>query len=176
MDKLQELLEKFRYDTGWNAENRDGTHRFDKEIAWIEIMVKDYSEKLGLSVDKTVELMEEKRTYSWPNYYQPANFPPLDSKEVIGVFETFKAFKEHVIQNYKGFKCGACGNIGHHPQECDHRIKKDGICDWTSYGLFTSDIHAVIIESGIKPIPIFPPIPKDNVDKPQKVVIKKEEM
>lgn len=39
MNKLDELLEKFRSDKGWNTENRDGSHRFDKEIEWIGRMV-----------------------------------------------------------------------------------------------------------------------------------------
>jgi len=162
MDKLQELLEKLRNDKMWNTENRDGSRRFDKEIAWIEEMIKQYSEKLGLSTDKTTELMEAQRDYSWPNYYQPANFPPLDSDNIIGVFDTVDAFNLHFKRTYKGFKCPRCGNIGRHPQECEHRIAKDGVCDWASYGLFKSGIQVVILESGIKPIDIFPPVPKDK--------------
>lgn len=160
MDKLNELLEKFRNDKSWNTENKDGTHRFDKEILWIETMVKEYAEKLNISVDRTVELMESKRNYSWPNYYQACNFPSIDSKNIFGVFKTFDAFRAHILKNYKGFKCGACGNIGRSPQECDHRIAEDGICDWTSYGLFKSGTKVIIFEDGLKPIPIFEPILK----------------
>lgn len=163
MDKLQELLEKFRNDESWNTENRDGTHRFDKEILWIESMFKDYAEKLSIPLDKVIDLIEGKRTYSWPNYYQEANFPTLDDKNLIGIFETFDSFRQHAESSYQGFKCGACGNIGHHPQECDHRIDKDGKCDWTSYGLFKSWFSVIILEDGIKAIPIFEPVMKDEL-------------
>lgn len=161
MDKLQELLDKFRNDENWNTEEKNGSHRFDKKLEWIKFMIKDYSEKLSLSIDRTVEIMEEKRTYSWPNYYQEANFPPLNSSGLIGVFDTFEDFRKHTLNNYKGFKCGACGNIGSDPQECEHRIKKDGKCDWTSYGLFSSGVSVIILESGLKAISIFKPVDKE---------------
>ncbi len=159
---LQTLLDSFRNDKRWNTENRDGSHRFDKEITWIEEMIKDYAKALGIKTDAAATIIESQRNYSWPNYYQPANFPPLDSKDIIGVFDTVDAFKEHFKRTYKGFKCQKCGNIGRHPQECDHRIAKDGVCDWASYGLFKSGIQVVILESGIKPIDILPPVPKDK--------------
>ncbi|MFA5378469.1 MAG: hypothetical protein WC455_22130 [Dehalococcoidia bacterium] len=162
MNKLQELLAKFRNDPDWNTENRDGTHRFDKEVLWIESMFKDYAEKLNMPLDKVVDLIEGKRTYSWPNYYQPANFPAFDSKGLVGVFETFDSFKQHAKANYKGFKCGACGNVGSHPQECIHRIEKDGKCDWTAYGLFKSGYSVIILEDGLKAISIFEPVMKDG--------------
>lgn len=162
MDKLQELIEEFTNDKDWNRLNKDGTHRFDKEIAWIETMIKEYAEKLNFTIDKTVEMMEAKRTYSWPNYYQEANFPKLDGKDIVGIFDTFEAYRNHAEKHYKGFKCSACGTIGSHPQLCIHRLNKDGKCDWTSYGLFSSGIYVVILESGIKPIPIFEPVPKEG--------------
>ncbi len=158
MGKLQELLDKFRNDKSWNTENHDGTHRFDKKILWIESMIKDYAAKLNLPVDRVVKLMEGKREYSWPNYYQPANFPPLDSDSLIGVFDTFDDFKSHALKHYKGYRCGLCGEIGEHPQECMHRIKKDGKCDWTSYGLFRSETSIIILENGLNAISIFKPV------------------
>lgn len=162
MSKLQKILDEFRSDTHWNTENKDGTHRFDSLILWIEKMVKEYAETLGLSEDEVMELMEEKRNYSWPNYYQEANFPPLDSNSVVGVFQTFEEFNEYSKTNYTGFKCGVCGDIGDHPQECEHRILKDGKCDWTSYGFFKSGTTVIILESGIKAIPIFEPVLKEQ--------------
>lgn len=169
MDKLQELLEKFRNDESWNTENRDGTHRFDKKILWIESMILDYASKLNLPIDKVVELVEGKRNYSWPNYYHPANFPSLslDSNSLIGVFDTFEDFRNHTQKHYKGYKCAACGEIGNHPQECSHRIKKDGKCDWTSYGLFRSGTSVIILEDGLKAISIFEPVLKDMLTKAQ---------
>lgn len=165
MDKLQELLDNFKNDASWNTENRDGTHRFDEKILWIESMINNYAEKLNMSLDKVIELIEGKRTYSWPNYYQPANFPDFDSKGLFGVFETVEDFRQHIKANYRGFRCGKCGNVGSDPQECIHRSEKDGKCDWTSYGFFQSSIKVIILESGLKAIPIFEPVAKDKTTK-----------
>lgn len=162
MGKLEELLENFRNDTGWNTQNPSGTHRFDEKIAWIEIMVKDYAAKLNLTTDKVVEIMEEKRDYSWPNYYQKANFPGIDSDNIIGVFNTFQEFHEHAQKEWEGFRCSRCGDISPHPQECIHRINKDGKCDWCSFGLFKSGKGVIILEDGFKAIPIFEPVEKEG--------------
>lgn len=157
---LNELIETFKNDKSWNTENSDGSHRFDKKIAWIETMIKEYAERFNMPVDKVVELMENKRDYSWPNYYQEANFPPIDDKNLIGVFETFEAFNEYATKHYKGFRCSKCGNVGIHAQLCEHRIMEDGKCDWTSYGLFESPTKVIILESGFASIPIFEPVMK----------------
>lgn len=162
MGKLEELIEKFKNDDQWNTLESDGSHRFDKEIEWIENMVKDYAEKLNLTTDRVVEMMENKRDYSWPNYYQPANFPGVDSNNVIGVFETFKAFDEHASKEWKGYKCPKCGEVSIYPQECIHRIKKDGKCDWCAYGLFQSNKGVIVLERGLKTIPIFDPVEKEG--------------
>lgn len=96
MSKLDELLEGFRSDKGWNTENRDGSHRFDKEIEWIGQMINEYAEYFKMPVDEVVEIMEKKRTYSWPNYYQKANFPDVSSfGELVGVYKTFEEFQEY---------------------------------------------------------------------------------
>lgn len=60
MSKLDELLEGFRSDKGWNTENRDGSHRFDKEIEWIGQMINEYAEYFKMPVDEVVEIMEKK--------------------------------------------------------------------------------------------------------------------
>ena len=162
MDKLTELLEKFRSDEHWNTKNADGTHRFDEKIAWIEQMVKESAAALSMTTDEVVTILEEKRTYSWPNYYQKANFPSLNSELLYGVFPTFDAFHEESRKKWKGFRCPNCGDISSHPQMCIHRVKKDGKCDWCSYGLFQSGKGVVILEEGPKLIPIFEPVPKDD--------------
>lgn len=152
------MLETFRNNEHWNTLEPGGGHRFDKKLAWIESMVKSYAEKLGLYEDRVAEIMEEKRTYSWPNYYQPYNFPGIDSASLVGVFDTFDTFHEHARKHWKGFMCPRCGSISPYPQECVHRIEKDGKCDWCSYGIFKSWKRVVILEDGIKAIPIFEPV------------------
>lgn len=161
--KLQEMLEKFRADPVWNTPMHGGGHRFDKELKWLEGMVKEYAEKLGLTEDRVVEIMEKGRTYSWPNYYQPANFPRLDSENLIGVFETYEAFHNHAAAHWRGFTCPNCGDITSHPQICIHRLEKDGKCDWCSFGLFASNWKVIILENGLVAIPVFEPVEKEGV-------------
>ena len=160
--QLQEMLDSFRNDNVWNTLMVNGSHRFDKEIAWIEEMVKSYAERLNLSVDRVAEIMEETRDYAWPNYYQPANFPGIDSDSLIGVFETCDAFLEHAKEHWKGFICPKCGDVSPYPQLCIHRVEKDGKCDWRSYGLFRSGRGVIILEDGLKLNPIFDPVEKEN--------------
>lgn len=162
MDKLNALIEQFRNDHAWNTPNKDGSHRFDKEIAWIEEMIRNYAEKLNMTTDEVVDIMEKGRDYSWPNYYQPCNFPPLDSKNLIAVFKTFEDFRNHATQHWQGFRCPKCGTISTHPMLCKHRLDKDGVCDWCSDGLFRSDKGVIILENGLKAIPIFEPVPKEE--------------
>lgn len=162
MDKLQGLLEQFRSDETWNTKGRDGKHRFDDKLAWIETMVAEYAAALGRSTDEVVDLMEKCRDYSWPNYYQKANFPGLDSNEIYGVFDTFEDFRNTSKEKWKGFRCPRCGDITPYPQECKHRLEKDGKCDWCSFGLFRSGKGVIVIENGLGLIPIFEPVPKEE--------------
>lgn len=162
MDKLQSLLGRFRSDKNWNTEGRNGRHRFDDKIAWIEKMVMEYASALGKSTDEIVDLMEKGRDYSWPNYYQKANFPGIDSDSLYGIFDTAEDFKKSANEKWKGFRCPRCGDITSHPQECVHRITEDGKCDWCAYGLFRSGKGVIILERGIDLIPIFEPVPKEG--------------
>lgn len=160
-DKLKILLEKFRTDEQWNTLESDGTHRFDKEIAWIETMITQYAEALAISTDEAVILAEKGRGMSWPNYYQESNFPGINSDNVYGVYETFEEFRNIAKESWKGYRCPKCGDISPHPQECTHRLKHDGKCDWCSCGLFRDGKGVVILEAGLGLIPIFEPVPKE---------------
>ena len=167
MDKLQELITKLSNDSSWNTENKDGTHRFDEKLRWIEKMVKDYADKLGVTTDEVVEILESKRTYSWPNYYQEANFPGIDSSQLYGVFDSFEEFHGYASEHWTGFRCPRCGMVSPHPQECKHRMMKDGVCDWHAAGLFRSGRGVIIKEDGLALIPIFEPIPPERVKRIQ---------
>ena len=159
MNKLDELISKFENDKSWNTEYRDGSKRFDKELVWIRTMIESYSAKLNIPVDEVVESFEKQRDYSWPNYYQAAHFPDLDKLESVTVYETLDEF----YKANKKFKCPSCGNIYSHPTQCEHRIKKDGICDWTAGGLFQLGLHHVVIKSQtLVPIGIFKPVKEDK--------------
>lgn len=159
MNKLDELIIKFENDERWNTLERSGGRRFDKELIWIRKMIESYSEKLNIPIDEIVESFEKSRDYSWPNYYQKANFPDLDKIETVSIYETLDEFK----QSNKKFKCPSCGNIYDHPTNCEHRIKKDGICDWTAGGLFQLGLHHVVIKSiTLVPIGIFQPVKEET--------------
>lgn len=161
---LERVLDEFRNDKTWNTENKDGTHRFDEKIKWIEKMVKEYAEYFNLSVDDVITKLEEDRTYSWPNYYQEANFNNVsDFGNLLGIYNTFDDFNNYAKENWNGFKCPRCGSIGSHPQLCIHRLNKDGICDWSASGFITSKDGVIILENGFKRIPIFEPINKHFV-------------
>lgn len=179
---LQETLEKFRNDSNWNTKNPNGTHRFDKEILWIEEMVNNYAEELKMTPDEVISIMESFRNYSWPNYYQPANFPMLQKgfKDMLigkGVYKTIEDFRRYAKRYYQGFKCPACHNIGSHPSVCQHRIDfeemspeeqkkiKKPKCDWCADGLFTGPKRVIILEHGLKAIPVFEPVKRSNQKK-----------
>ena len=164
MDKLNALLKRFRDDERWNTKRADGSHRFDKEIAWIETMVKDYAEKLNMTTDEVVDLMEGKRDYSWPNYYQPENFPGIDSDSLYGIYDTFAEFRDKSKKQWAGFKCPKCGTVSIYPQECMYRRLDPSKCDWCAYGFFSSGKGIIVKEAGLKMIPIFEPVPKDVKD------------
>lgn len=162
MSKLEELLERFRNDRS-NTKYADGSRRFDKEIAWIDQMIRNYAEVLNMPIDEVVERMESGRQYWWPNYYQPCNFPELSSKSILGIFKTYDEFRDYAKEHWDGFVCPKCGAISQHPQECVHRINKDNVCDWCAYGLLDiSNLGVIVLESGLKKIPIFKPVPKSN--------------
>ena len=160
-NKLQELMRIFYNDENWNTGIPNGPRRFDTKIKWIEEMVKTYSEKLGIPVNQMVEKMEAARDFSWPNYYQEANFPDIGDDNIIGIFNNDEEFQDFCKANYKGFQCPACKNISWDPQECEHRVKKDGICDWTSMGLFGTGYFVIIQKHRVRPISIFPPVLKE---------------
>ena len=170
MGRLEELITKFREDETWNTLEKDGTHRFDKEILWIENMIKSYADYFKLNTDEVVDIMEKNRHMSWVNYYQHSSFPDVSEfDKLIGIFQTYEDFNEHARRNWKGFKCPKCGDITLYPQQCKHRVAKDGKCDWCSFGLFESPDRVIILESGFKTIPIFEPVELEEGEKWTKI-------
>lgn len=92
-----------------------------------------YAERFDVDPVKIFGILEERRTYSYPNYYQWAKFPRLDD---VVVCETMEELKVKIMPK-QGFRCPACGGVSKDPYECDTGIQKDGEpCNWKSYGLF----------------------------------------
>jgi hypothetical protein len=154
---FETTIEKFTNDKSWNTLERDGSRRMTSKIEWIKERVKYYAETLSMSKDKVMEYFEKERNYSWPNYYQENKFPKIDSKTMVGIFDTKKDF----FDKYPTFKCPKCGTISEYPSFCIHRKKEDGICNWTAGGLFRGPYSVIIKEIGIVPFAIFEPIEQD---------------
>lgn len=158
---LTKVLDKFKNDTSWNTENKDGSHRFDDKLKWLEETVMEYADYFHISADEVITIMESKRTYSWPNYYQEANFKSVSEFDnLIGIYKTFDEFNNYAKEHWEGFKCPACGDIGSHPQICIHRLKKDNKCDWVADGLFRAKDGIIVLENNFETIPIFEPVKK----------------
>ncbi len=156
---LTEVLNKFKNDTSWNTENKDGSHRFDEKLKWLEKTVKEYAKYFNTTEDEVITIMENNRTYSWPNYYQEANFKSVsDFDSLLGIYKTFDDFNNYSNEHWKGFKCPKCGTIGSHPQICIHRLNKDNKCDWVADGLFRAKDGIIVLENGFDVIPIFEPV------------------
>lgn len=140
---LAGMLEAFRNDEE-NKADSDGRRRFDRKLEWLEETVKRYAEKIGVTPDECAALLDAGRNCWWPNYYNESNFPPLDSKNFLGYFESPDAAGAYAREHWCGFRCPKCGNIGKSPTECDHRIKGDGVCDWCAFGLFQSPFVVLV--------------------------------
>lgn len=120
--------------TGWG----DRVPGFTQKI--VEIC-NHYAEFFKLDPVAVFQALEKKRDYSYPNYYQDANFPKLDG---VTVYENMEAMKE-AINPSLGFRCPRCNGISKDPYTCDSGVEIDygtkkkpklGPCDWKSYGLF----------------------------------------
>ena len=104
---------------------------------FVEAMVENYSKVLGMDKLEVLRTIETNRDYSAPNYYQEANFPKLDSSQVM-IFKNKEEFFERFPSHQ--FVCPACEGISTDPYECnsgefmDKKEKK--ICNWKAYGLF----------------------------------------
>lgn len=108
-------------------------NRKDNFIDTIKDICKHYSDELGYSKYEILQALEEKREYSYPNYYQWANFPKLDT--VV----KFKNKEEMIekIKPEKGFCCPACNGKSTDPYVCNSGLDmtKNKTCDWKAYGL-----------------------------------------
>lgn len=155
---FETTIEKFTNDESWNTLELDGSRRMTKTIQWIKEIVEHYAETLSMTKDEVMKLFEKERDYSWPNFYQESKIPKIDSKKMIGIFDTKKDF----FDQYPIFKCPNCGTISEYPSFCIHRKKEDGICDWTAGGLFRGPYSVIIKEIGIVPFAIFEPIKEGN--------------
>lgn len=94
-----------------------------------------YAEWLQVEPVDIFNALEQKRSYSYPNYYQWANFPRLDSD--VKIFENIGDL-HLAFQPAKGFICPACERVSKNPYECDatkNASKSVKKCDWKSYGL-----------------------------------------
>jgi hypothetical protein len=115
-----------------------------------------YAKFLHVSPLQIFESLEKKRDYSYPNYYQWAKFPKLDT---VTVFENREQMLE-TIKAKDGFRCPACGGISKNYQTCDTGLKmKNGkVCDWKAYGLFGTmgnGLRFIVVEEFLNDAVVF---------------------
>lgn len=104
-----------------------------------------YADRLGYEPVDVFNALEGKRTYSYPNYYQWANFPKLDT---VKIFKNLRKLK-NTIQPEKGFRCPACQGISKDPYTCDNNKR----CGWTSSSLFgtlNKGIRLIVVEEWLE--------------------------
>ncbi|MGR5328590.1 hypothetical protein [Photobacterium damselae] len=113
--------------------NNCDSHK-DRTINFIVKKCNEYSEALDLTPLEVFNAMEKARTYSYPNYYQEANFPDLTEPNVF-LFKSMTELQE-TVKKENGFICPACDGISTSATRCNCK-KDDGTeCDWAAYGLF----------------------------------------
>jgi hypothetical protein len=113
----------------------EGLKREQRVKEVIERVTTEYGKFLNLDKLTMLRTIEERRDYNTVNYYQDANFPKLDTNDVL-VFQNQKEFMERFPS--KQFICPACKQISTDPYICNsnHIDKKGKVCDWKAYGLF----------------------------------------
>ncbi len=141
---IKEMTDKVK---GWDDIHGrvDGFTKTIKEICIY------YAEKLGYTPAEVFKALEEKRDYSYPNYYQWAKFPKLEDVKVYKDQEELLK----VIQPEKGFRCPSCVGVSKDPYTCDTGIERKDkkICDWKSYGVFGTlgkGIRLIIVKDWLK--------------------------
>lgn len=116
---------------------RPGDHDYRGKLAWVLERAKHYAEITGLEASDILDAWEKERGYWYMNYYQDSQQPPLTNKDVR-IFDAQIDFENSVGK--AGFRCPMCEGISRSPYECTSgkEMRKGVICDWKSYGLFTT--------------------------------------
>ena len=117
--EIKKMLEKSG--KGWE-------HAEERVVEFIKTLCAEYSEFFKIDQVDLFKAFEKKRDYSYPNYYQRANFPKLEG---VTVFEN-EADMLSKIDAKQGFRCPSCKGISKGPYICD----ASNDCGWKSYGLF----------------------------------------
>lgn len=158
---LQTAIEALQKKESWS--DPESVKRFAKTITEICEHYAAFFNKKPIEIFK---LIESKRDYSYPNYWQWANFPKLES---VNIYET----KQDLLDDVKpelGFRCPRCKGITMDPYECKSgkEMEKGKICDWKVYGFFksTTDFKIIVkdkfFEDGAQVERVFLPISKEK--------------
>jgi hypothetical protein len=109
-----------------------GPHHADATLSFINTMLADYSDTLGISELDLLRALETRRDYYAPNFYQAANFPSLRGVRIFADLAELKA----TIPSRR-YRCPACAGVSTDPYTCNSGVVRDGkTCDWKAYGLF----------------------------------------
>jgi hypothetical protein len=137
-------------------------HCREKTINFVIDKCREYGEHFEMCPVEVFKRMEGRRNYSYPNYYQEANFPKLKD---VHIFDNIEHFKKYVGKD--GFRCPACKGVSTNPYKCNSGVKdKSGKpCDWKSYGLFSAEYQATFKDLFLKDFTInsiFTPIVEEG--------------
>ena len=153
MDQSTKTLEELIHDlTRDPKQNGWESHRIEKEKEIAEICQR-YAEYFNYTPEQVFLALERNRTYSYPNYYQEANFP---KKDAFDIYQNHDELRE-ALKPELGFRCPSCKGISTDPYECSQEE-----CDWKSYGFLKFGLYKFTIAENwiLKPFvdEIFPPI------------------
>lgn len=92
-----------------------------------------YAKHLHYTPFEILNVLEDKRHISAPNFYNEQTLPRLDANAVY-ILRDLAHYKQ--IVGVTGFRCPACGEINlTNPYECNH-VKGGKKCTWKAYGFF----------------------------------------
>lgn len=86
-----------------------------------------YSEFLGIGQEELLELIDSKRTYNAPNYYQSCNFPSLEN---VLLFDTQADFRKAAPSGK--YICPSCEKVSTNPLKCN----ASATCQFDARGFF----------------------------------------
>lgn len=129
-----EIIESLKQSARDSWPGTDGESREKIIEEFLNKMLDNYSQFLGMSRRDILVALEIKRDYSANNFYQERNLPELKD---IDIYDTVEDFKKKFTSHR--FVCPACNGISTNPSVCDSGkpMDKKGkkICDWKAYGL-----------------------------------------
>lgn len=131
---MEQIIKKLKEQARSSWTGEVGDQRAKELENYLRMKLDEYSSVLNISQEEILIAWEKQRTYPAINYYQEANQPTIDGKNVK-VFDSVDKMMEAIEK--KEFRCPSCNGISTSPYECNSGKEVDGeTCDWKVYGFF----------------------------------------